>query len=451
MTGGWRIAVRNLGRNRRRNLATGTAIALGYAALLVLGGYATRIEGLLRTSSVYLEHFGHLSIHKPGGMERAAAKPSAYSFSGAEQLALLALLAADPRVEFVGRYLQGAGLAGNGCRSVPVRAFGIDLEVERRLLAHPEVRRWTPDLGRPVAGIRLPDSDVEGAVALSVGLATSVGKRPVEGSAAGEAGAGAIDCDSPGAAAAIASDPYLQLAGLDFEGGLSAVDARVVTIFRAPSYEEDKSTLFAGLSTLQRLLGTDRVTSLSVYLRNPGDARAVERDLAARLASEGIAAELHRFDDRDANPYYGGSMDFIGALVGFIGLLVATVATLSVLNAMTLTILERTRELATFRSLGFTRRQVVGLFLREATALTALGAVAGLALGAAAAAAVNGANVRFNPPGMADSIQLLILPNARIAVALAALYFPLALAATWLAVRRRVGQSVASLLTAVSA
>jgi putative ABC transport system permease protein len=164
-----------------------------------------------------------------------------------------------------------------------------------------------------------------------------------------------------------------------------------------------------------------------------------------------VKAELHRFDELGSNPYYVGTMQMIGAIVGFIGILVVVVATLSVLNAMTLTILERTRELATFRSLGFTRGQVTALFLREAAVLTAVGVVAGLLLGLAAAGGVNAANIRFEAPGMAGSIQLLIVPSPAVCAVAAAAYFPLTLAATWLAVRRRVGQPVANLLTAVTA
>jgi putative ABC transport system permease protein len=449
MTGGWRLAVRNLSRNRRRNLATGLAIAFGYAALVMLGGYATRIEGLLRTSSVYLQHVGHVAIHRPGGLARAAAKPSAYSFSESDQQKILSILAADPRVEFTGRYLRVGGLAGNGCKSSPFQAIGVEPEVERRILAHREVRRWAPELGRPVAGIPLPEAAVDGPVALSFGLAHSLGKRPAAPGAAMPPAA-ALDCGTPGAAAAISADPIVQLAGFGFDGALSAMDGVLVAVFRAPSYEEDKSAVVASLATLQQLAGTDHVTSLSVFLRDPGEARVVARALDARLRQEGIPAETHRFDDPAINPFYVGTMDFIAALVGFIGLLVAAVATLSVLNAMTLTILERTRELATFRSLGFTRRQVIALFLREAAVLTAVGVAAGLLLGLTAAEAVNAANIRFTPPGIAGTIRLLILPNAAICAVVAALYFPLALAATWIAVRRRVGQSVASLLTAVT-
>jgi len=75
----------------------------------------------------------------------------------------------------------------------------------------------------------------------------------------------------------------------------------------------------------------------------------------------------------------------------------------------------------------------------------------GLLLGLAAAAGVNAANIRFEAVGMAGTIQLLIIPSPAVCAGAAAAYFPLSLAATWIAVRRRVGQPVASLLTAVTA
>jgi putative ABC transport system permease protein len=447
VTGGWRIAARNLGRNRRRNLATGLAVALGYAAVVMLGGYANRTEGLLRTASVYLQHVGHVAIFKPGGLERGAAKPSGYSFTAEEQRAIAGILSADPRVEFAGSYLRAGGLVGNGCRSVPFQGTGVELAAERRIRAHPEVKRWAPELGRPLEGVPLDDApEGEVAVALAKGLTTALEKHVVPGAPLPPSGA--LDC---GSREAIRADPYVQLAAIDFDGGFEALDARVTTIFRAPNYDEDNRAVTIGLGTMQRLLGTDRVTSISVFLRDPEDARAVELELAARLAAAGVQAQLHRFDDLEANPYYVGTMETLGAIVGFIGILVVAVATLSVLNAMTLTILERTRELATFRSLGFTRGQVTALFLREATVLTAIGLVAGLLLGLAATAGVNAANIRFEAVGMAGTIQLLIAPSPGICIGAAAAYFPLSLAATWIAVRRRVGQPVASLLTAVTA
>ena len=119
MTGAWRIALRNLSRNRRRNLVTGTAIALGYAALVLLGGYANRVEGLLRTMAVYLQHGGHLAVYARGGLERAESKPSAYALDPTKVARIEQVLRGDPRVEFTGRYLTGGGLVGNGVVAHP--------------------------------------------------------------------------------------------------------------------------------------------------------------------------------------------------------------------------------------------------------------------------------------------------------------------------------------------
>jgi putative ABC transport system permease protein len=446
MTGGWRIAVRNLSRNRRRNVATGLAIALGYAALSLLGGYTNYGYEGLGALTVYLEHVGHVAIHKPGGLQRGVAKPSAYAFSAEEQRSIASLLAADPRVEFTGRYLRAGGLAGNGCKSIPFVATGVELETERRILAHPRIQHWVADRARPVEGVALTEArEEEPPVALAVGLARKLRKHP--STAATPAEPRPLDCVSAGA---MNGDPFVQLAAIDFEGSFNALDARVTSLYRAVLYDEDKQALTVDLATLQRLLATDGITSFAVYLRNPQDARAVQRDLAGRLAAAGVAAELHRYDEFEANPYYVGTMAMIAAVVGFFGLLVIAVATLSLLNSMTLTVMERTRELATFRSLGFTRGQVTALFLREATVLTALGIGAGLLLGLAAAAAVRFANIQVEPSGMAGTMQLLLPPSVPHCLAAAAAYFPFSLTATWLAVRRSVGQPVAQLLTAVN-
>lgn len=446
MTGGWRIAVRNLRRNRRRNLATGLAIALGYASLVIIGGYSNYAYEGMGALTVYLQRVGHLAIHKPGGLARAAAKPSAYAFPVEEQRAVAALLAADPRVEFAGRYLRAGGLAGNGCRSLPFVGTGVEPEVERRLLAHPRVLRWVAERSRAVEGTSLADAGGEGGrVALSVGLAKKLRKHPSAESPA--AAPAPLDCGAGKAD----GDPWVQLAAIDFDGGFNALDARVTSLYRAVLYEEDKGSLMTDLATLQRLLATDRITSFSVYLKAPGDAPAVERDLAGRLASAGIQAELHRFDDPVASPYYAGTLAMTWAILGFIGILVVVVAAISMLNAMTLTILERTRELATFRSLGFTRGQVTALFLREAAALTALGIALGLLLGLAVSAGVGAAHVEIEASGIAGTLPLRLQPTFAVCVVAAAAYFPFSLAATWLAVRRGVARPVADLLTAVTA
>ncbi|HET9554816.1 MAG TPA: FtsX-like permease family protein [Anaeromyxobacteraceae bacterium] len=453
MTGAWTLAARNLRRHLRRNLVTGLAIALGYAGLVILGGYALRIERLLRAGSVYGQHRGHVAVYAPGGLRGAEAKPSAYALPPEAQEAIAAALRADPRVELTGRYLAGGGIAGNGCQSFPFRAVGVEPDVERRDATHPELAALGGGEVRPRAGRFLFDvPGEESPVVLAPRLATYVGKRAAaSGERTGPPPEGALDCAAADLPRRIAADPIVQLGARTQDGSFGALEVRAVGLYAPATTEEDKTGLVAPLDLLQRLYDTDRVAWVAAYLRDHRDAPAVAADVRARLAAVGLQVDVYRYDDKVANPYLAGTMGFLGGLVLFIGLLVANVVAFSVLNAMTLAVLERTRELGTLRSLGFTRRQVSGLFLREAALLTAVAVAAGLALALAAAAVVRAADVRFEPPGMGGEIQLLFSPTPGLCAGAALLFLGLSLAATFVAVRRTTRARVAALIAEVAA
>jgi putative ABC transport system permease protein len=444
----WRLAARNLVRNRRRNLATAVAIALGFAGLVLFGGYAIRIERFLRTNTVYLMHTGHLAIYREGGLEKFAAQPARFALPAAEQQRLLEALGRHPEVEFVTRQLTGMGLAGNGCQTLPFVALGVDPAEEARVLHHPEVLAASAELARPLRGRELAAyPGLEGATALSAGLAQLLGKDRVHDQAPTGA-PGVVDCAAPDLAARLAGDANLQLAGLTWEGGLSAVDAELVNVFHTSLAETEDGTVVTSLATLQRLYDTDAVTWLAVYLHDAGLAHALAPRLEAELRAAGLPVSVYPFDDARVGPYYAGTMPFLYSLVSFIGSLVVTVVVLSVLNSMTLSVLERGPELGTFRALGYTRGQVLGLYVREAVLLSLLATGAGLVLGLAAAGLVNAAGIRFSPPGVAGTIQLLLTPSPLLCLALAGLFTPLSALACWLAVRSKVRTPVIELVHA---
>jgi len=454
VTGAWKLALRNVGRHRRRSLVTGLAIALGYAGLVVLGGYAVRIEALLRNGSVYGQHRGHLSIYAKGGLKRAEAKPSVYALTPEAQERIAAVLRADPRVEVVGRYLQGSGIAGNGCRSFPFRAVGVEPDLERRIMAHPDVVALRGGKVEPRGGRFLFDApEVESPVVLAPRLATYVGKR-APAAAGGRAEPGPptpLDCDAKDLPARIAADPFIQLGARTQDGSFGALEVQAVGLYDPATTEEDKTGLLAPLELLERLYDTDRVTYVAAYLRDHRDAPAVAKDVGAKLGAAGLEVSVYRFDDPVANPYLVGTMSFVGGLAFFIVILVANVVAFSVLNAMTLAALERTRELGTLRSLGFTRRQLGGLFLRETVLLTGAAVAVGAMLALAVAALVKAADIRFEPPGMGGEIQLLFTPSPSVFAGTGILFLVLSLAATHLAVRRKARARVATLIAEVAA
>jgi putative ABC transport system permease protein len=144
-------------------------------------------------------------------------------------------------------------------------------------------------------------------------------------------------------------------------------------------------------------------------------------------------------------------MVFLRSLVTFIAILIVTVVVLGVVNAATLTVYERTRELGTFRALGYTRRQLARLLAQEMTLLSVVAIACGFVLAFSIAWIVNAADIRFSPPGVPGTVRLQITPNLAVAGLVAVAMLPLSLLATWAVARRRVRERVADLLTATTA
>jgi putative ABC transport system permease protein len=454
MIGAWTLALRNLGRNRRRSLATGVAVALGYAGLLLLGGFIQSVDRHLRTVAVYVQHSGHLAIYKKDGLELHRVRPSRYSLTAEDQAAIAQVLAADPNVELTVRSLLGTGLVGNGCKSVPFVARGIEPELERRVRAHPAVLATAPELAKPLRGADLASHpELDRPIALSVGLAKMLGKTRVLDELSGPAPDAAAligHCDGPDAARLIAADADVQLAGSTDAGAFSAIDGYMVSVISTGMTETEDSTVLTSLQALQALYGTDRVTYVAVYLKDSGRIRARATELEATLRARGLDVSVHPFDDANVNPFYRGSVGFLIVMAGFIALIVFAVVALSILSAMTLGIIERTREIGTLRSLGFTRGWLLGLFVREGVVLTALGMGVGLVLALGTAGLVALGNLRVTPPGMPGSMKLLLLPSPQLCAGIAVILGVLSLLATVVATRRRTRENIVKLMTALS-
>src|SRR5262245_54577729 len=242
----WTIAFRNLRRSRRRNFATVCAIAFGYAGLVVLGGYATRVERFLRANSVYLQHTGHVTVWLEGGFDKASAEPDRFQLDPAAHKAVLDWAARDTRVDFAAAYLRAYGLAGNGCITLPARLLGVEPRTMLRIADHPQVKAWSPEIAAPVSGAWIgAEREVVRPVALSVGLAMLLGKTRVRSQAVGLPPAPAVlHCDTPLEAEELARDADVQLASMTYDGTLNALDTEMVATFHTTeAYSEDGSII----------------------------------------------------------------------------------------------------------------------------------------------------------------------------------------------------------------
>jgi ABC-type antimicrobial peptide transport system permease subunit len=149
---------------------------------------------------------------------------------------------------------------------------------------------------------------------------------------------------------------------------------RVVGIFETGQAFEDAGVVI-GLREAQALTGKPRqVQFYMVSLRDPERAGAVRNELAATFPELefSLTSELDEaMSDFRVLKDMANQVSFVAVFIGAVGML----------NTMLMSVLERTREIGVLRSLGWRRRQVLGMILNESLVLGIVGGVCGVPLG----------------------------------------------------------------------
>jgi putative ABC transport system permease protein len=142
--------------------------------------------------------------------------------------------------------------------------------------------------------------------------------------------------------------------------------------------------IFLSMQELQAMLHQEgRVSLFFVRCASPAVVKATAAAIEAELP--GVRCQvLEGFADEMARSMTG-LREFIGAITGT----TLIVSLLVVSLAMYMTILEKTREIGILRSLGASRRLIMGSVVLESVLLTGCGVIAGYALTLAAVAAIS--------------------------------------------------------------
>jgi ABC-type lipoprotein release transport system permease subunit len=254
------------------------------------------------------------------------------------------------------------------------------------------------------------------------------------------------DCRDPAGQAAISSHSGVQLVGSTFARGFAAADARITGLFTTGLSLSEDTAMIAPLAFAQKFFDTDAVTWIAVFLAPGTRVAPVLGELKAIFARHGFSYDARPYYDEQVSPFYVGAMGFVYVMTLFFLLLVCGVVMLSVLNALQVSFLERRSEAGTLRALGFRRKALAAIFVRETALLTALSLAAGGAIAECVAALFNSLNIRFYIVGASDSLQLILNPGIVFPLLVGILFFCLSCGAAALACRRWAREPVVSLL-----
>ena len=347
------LALRSLSRNPRRTAISLFTVAFGVAALIVAGGFVDALLFKLREDTIHSQ-LGHIQIRDPRQGEPGAKDPFAHLLPASPEA--MAPVAATPGVRMVTSRLALSGLISVGETTLSFSGQGVDPAREADLAQGIAV----------IAGTRLQPGD-EAAAVLGEGLAASLAVKPGD---------------------------TIALLVTAANGTFNAIDVVVRGIFSTVSKSHDDVALRLPLATAQKLLRVEGAQQWLVLLDDTDATGDALQRLRQTLPPDRYA--LTRWDE-DAD-FYHKTSELFARQFGFVRIIVLAIIVLSILNTMTMNILERTREIGVMLALGDSRRRVLALFACEGALLGVVGAVVGAALGIAVAAALSAIGIPMPPP-----------------------------------------------------
>lgn len=422
-----KIAFRNMLRNLRRSLMTGSAVAAGALALLLFGGFAAYIFAGLETNNV--QRIGHLTVFRAGYFLLGAGNPAAYGIDDYQQV--MKLIERDPVVGPMINVLTPTqslvGIAGNFSGRVEASKtfLGTGLVPSDR----ERMRQWD-EFGASAGYVpdrRMSDADPSRGL-IGVGLARVLGlcgplglqgcpplqsARPPPGAAGGSTSPAKQELADLAARDLTAdtqrSDrvPQIDLLAATAGGAPNVVQLAVGGAEPQGVKELDDNFIAMPLGLAQQLVygrGAHQATGIVLQLRRSEDLPAARARMTTLFRQNHLDLEVRDFGE--LSPFYGQVVKMFSSIFLFIALVMGVIVLFAVINTMTMNVMERTNEVGTIRALGVRRAGVRSQFTVEGVLIGAIGATVGAALALAIAAVVNHAGLTWVPPGNANAVPL---------------------------------------------
>jgi putative ABC transport system permease protein len=419
-----KIGLRNILRNRRRSAVTGLAVAIGTTALLVFGAFQTYIFAGLETAIV--QRAGHLTVFRQGYFVYGTGNPAAYGINN--YASVMQLIGDDaamkPMIAVMTPTLSLFGIAGNfaGDNDAAKTFFGLGVVPSNR----ERMRQWDEyGASRPyVPDDRLADDDPARGI-IGVGLARILNlcealkladcPPPPEAEPRAEIKAAALPSgvtDVVRGDLASTSDAGAGLPRIDLLAATAGGAPNVVSLALAGAEpqavkEFDDNYVGMHLALAQQLLygrGEHKATGVVLQLKRSEDMAAARARLGQIFKERDLKLEVRDF--AELTPNYLQIVNFFRSIFLFIAVIIGVIVLSTVVNTMTMTVMERTNEIGTTRAMGVRRSGIRRQFLVEGCLLGAIGATVGLILTAIVTYAVNHAGLTWTPPGNATPARL---------------------------------------------
>ena len=421
----FKIAFRNILRNRRRSLMTGSAVAVGATAMLVFGCYILYIFSAFETGLV--QRIGHLTVFRSGYFVFGAGNPAAYGID--DYQGTMKLIGDDPVLRPLIRVLTPTqsllGIAGNfsGGNDSAKTFLGVGVIPSNR----ERMRQWNEyGTDRPfVPDTRLADDApqrglIGGGMARILGLCQALrlgncvtppaSRNAAAPTAPVDQGITDLARSELGSGDAQAAGmPRLDLLAATAGGAPNVVSLDVAGVALQGVKELDDNYVLMPLGLAQQLVygrGEHKATGIVLQLNRSEDMTTARARLNALIGAHHLDLEVRDF--AELTPFYVQVVRLFDAIFLFITLIMGVIVLFAVVNTMTMNVMERTNEIGTIRAMGVRRNGIRAQFVVEGALLGAVAATVGVILAFGVALAINHSGLTWLPPGNAFPVPFVL-------------------------------------------
>jgi putative ABC transport system permease protein len=329
-----------------RSVITIGSISFGMTAIIFVGGFFEDMYTKLREQIIFAQS-GHLKLTRIGFAEKGALDPYSYLIEGyrpilSEIERINGVILTEPRLEF-------GGLIGNGEESSSCLVYGVDplADNRRRELAAAK------GLDMKSSGDILA-ADAPQGVMLGEQLAASMDFNVGDG---------------------------LILIGRTVDQSINGMDISVRGIFNSALPHLNNYGVVLPLNSAQKILRTDSVQELIVYLDDTRKTDAIKAELEALIKKNNWGLEVQTW--RGANDFYEKTTAMFSRWYNVIRLVIIVIVILTISNTMNMSVLERVSEFGTLRALGSQQGRILQIVVIEGAMVGFIGGVSGLVAGSA--------------------------------------------------------------------
>ncbi len=327
------LAWRNLWRNHRRTIVMLSAITIGVWAMIFMTALMRgMVNEMIRDGIRALP--GHVQVHHPQYRD----DPSVLNLIPTADSALTKVFSQAGLDGWASR-VKVPGIISSERESRGVTLIGVDPALEKSLDA----------LGSNIAAGRNLEGVDDGGVVIGRRLAdkldTELGKRIV----------------------LMSQDPDNEIADRGY---------RIVGLYEANLERYEESFVFAGKSTLQKMLGIeDQVSEVAVMA---GDYRDLQ-GLTERVALL-AGGDVEVLPWQQLNRYLGSMLKVMDGFVLVWMIVIFLALSFGLVNTLVMAVFERVREIGLMLALGMRPASILGQILVESSLLLIMGLVLGNAL-----------------------------------------------------------------------